>query len=306
MPINIPNSLPAAKVLERENIFYMSQSRAKLQDIRPLRILILNLMPIKIDTETQLLRLLGNTPLQVDVELMQTMTYTSKNTPSEHLLKFYITFADIRDERFDGMIITGAPVEQMPFERVDYWGELCEIMQWSKTHVYSTLHICWGAQAGLYFHHGIDKRPLNQKLSGIFGHQKLSQRHMLLRGFDDEFLAPHSRHTEIAVSDVSALKDVELLATSPEAGLYLAASADGRRIYCTGHSEYDRHTLANEYQRDQKKGMNPELPRHYFPDDNPKNEPQHRWRSHANLLYSNWLNYFVYQRTPYDLNELEK
>lgn len=304
MPINIPNSLPAAKVLESENIFYMSVSRAKMQDIRPLRILILNLMPIKIDTETQLLRLLGNTPLQVDVELMQMATHTSKNTPEEHLLKFYITFNDIKAERFDGMIITGAPVEQMEFAEVNYWDELCEIMEWSKTHVYSTFHICWGAQAALYYHYGIEKRPLQSKMFGVFEHRPTVQNHRLLRGFDDAFLAPHSRHTEVTAKSVEDTPGLSVLAVSQRAGLYIAASDDGRQFFCTGHSEYDRETLAREYARDVEKGLPIAVPYNYFPNDNPAARPLYSWRAHANLIYSNWLNYFVYQETPFDLKKL--
>ena len=306
MPINIPEGLPAAKTLEEENIFFMSDSRARMQDIRPLRILILNLMPKKIETETQLLRLIGNTPIQVDIELMQMATHLSKNTPSGHLLKFYRTFGDIRNERFDGMIITGAPVEELPFEEVDYWQELCAVMDWSRRHVYSTLHICWGAQAGLYYHYGIVKYPLPEKMSGIFSHRVLSSRHRLLRGFDERFLAPHSRHTGVDEEALRRCGEIELLCESEEAGTYIAADRGGRRIFVTGHSEYDRMTLAEEYRRDLSKGMDIILPRHYFPNDDPNLPPEHSWRAHANLLFSNWLNYFVYQQTPYDLRELER
>lgn len=306
MPINIPNDLPAARIFEEENIFFMSERRAHSQDIRPLRILLLNLMPKKIETETQLLRLISNTPIQVDVELLQTASHTSKNTPSEHLLKFYKTFEDVREQRFDGMIITGAPVENLPFEEVDYWEELCEIMRWSSTHVYSTYHICWGAQAGLHFHYGIGKYPLGQKMFGVFEHRNLAPRHMLMRGFDEVFWAPHSRHTEVRREEIAACPDLEILSESDEAGVYIAASRDGRQIFVTGHSEYDRMTLAGEYWRDRERGLSIELPRHYFPGDDPEKTPVFRWRSHASLLYSNWLNYFVYQRTPYDLSQLER
>ena len=305
MPINIPEGLPAARVLEEENIFFMTDSRARMQDIRPLRILILNLMPKKIETETQLLRLIGNTPIQVDIELMQMASHVSKNTPSTHLLKFYKTFPDVRSERFDGMIITGAPVEELPFEEVDYWPELSAVMDWSARHVYSTLHICWGAQAGLYYHYGIGKHPLPEKMFGIFSHRVLQPRHRLLRGFDERFLAPHSRHTGIDEEALRRSGEVELLCVSDEAGAYIAADREGRRIFVTGHSEYDRMTLAQEYWRDKEKGLPIKLPRHYFPGDDPAREPEHSWRAHASLLFSNWLNYFVYQQTPYDLRELE-
>ncbi|MCI8623571.1 MAG: homoserine O-succinyltransferase [Provencibacterium sp.] len=305
MPINIPEGLPAARTLEQENIFFMSDSRARMQDIRPLRILILNLMPKKIETETQLLRLIGNTPIQVDIELMQMATHVSKNTPSEHLLKFYKTFPDVRDDRFDGMIITGAPVEELPFEEVDYWEELSAVMDWSARHVYSTLHICWGAQAGLYYHYGIGKHPLPQKLSGIFAHRVLNPRHRLLRGFDERFLAPHSRHTGVDEEALRRCEEVELLSDSEEAGAYIVAGHAGRLIFVTGHSEYDRMTLAEEYRRDIGKGLPAGIPRHYFPGNDPTCPPEHNWRAHANLLFSNWLNYFVYQQTPYDLRELD-
>lgn len=304
MPIKIPNSLPATSTLEAENIFVMTELRAIHQDIRPLRIVILNLMPTKIATETQLLRLLSNTPLQVEVDLIQTSSYTSKNTPQEHLLKFYKTFDDIRHERYDGMIITGAPVENMPFEEVAYWPELCEIMDWAKRNVYSTFFICWGAQAALYHYYGIQKYPLPEKMFGIFPHNVLNLKNPLVRGFDEVFFAPHSRHTTVRAEDIKAVPSLELLSTSPIAGVYLAASRDGRRIFCTGHSEYDRETLANEYFRDVNKGLPIKLPYNYFPDNDPAKTPPHVWRGHANLLYVNWLNYFVYQSTPYDLSEL--
>lgn len=304
MPINIPDTLPASRILEQENIFVMNEDRAAHQDIRPLRIAILNLMPKKIETETQLLRLLSNTPLQVDVELLLTATHASRNTPAEHLLKFYKTFADVKDDRFDGLIITGAPVEQMDFEEVDYWPELCSIMEWSKTHVYSTFHICWGAQAGFYYHYGIPKIPLPEKMFGIFSHYNLSPSHKLMRGFDEVFVAPHSRHTGIRQEDILADARLELLSYSDQAGPYLIASRDNRQIFVTGHSEYDRDTLAGEYRRDVDKGLSIQLPRNYFPQDDPARAVPHLWRSHAHLLYSNWLNYFVYQDTPFDLSEL--
>ena len=304
MPICIPNSLPAAQVLESENVFVMSEERASHQDIRPLKIGILNLMPTKIVTETQLLRLLSNTPLQVDIELLQTATHTSKNTSAEHLLKFYKTFADIQKERFDGFIITGAPVEQMPFEEVDYWPELCAFMDWTKTHVYSTFHICWGAQAALYHHYGIPKYPLPQKMFGVFEHRTLEPKHPLVRGFDELFFAPHPRHTTVRNEDILSCPQLTLLASSEEAGAYLIASESGRQFFVTGHSEYDRETLAGEYFRDVNKNLPIEIPRHYFQNDDPKQEILYRWRGHASLLFSNWLNYFVYQTTPYDLSSL--
>ncbi len=304
MPICIPDSLPAAQVLESENIFIMAEERASHQDIRPLKIGILNLMPTKIATETQLLRLLSNTPLQVEIELIQTATHTSKNTAAEHLLKFYKTFDEIQNERFDGLIITGAPVEQMPFEEVDYWPELCTFMEWSKKHVYSTLHICWGAQAALYYHYGIPKYPLSQKMFGVFEHQTLIPKHPLVRGFDELFFAPHSRHTTVRQEDIAACPQLRLLAASKEAGAYLIASESGRQFFVTGHSEYDRDTLAGEYFRDIKKNLPIEVPRHYFRNDDPSQEILYRWRGHASLLFSNWLNYFVYQATPFDLAAL--
>ena len=304
MPICISNSLPAAKVLEAENIFVMYEDRASKQDIRPLKIVILNLMPKKIETETQLLRLLGNTSLQVDVELLQTATHTSKNTSQEHLLKFYKTFDDIKDERFDGMIITGAPVEQMEFEEVSYWDEMCEILEWTKTHVYSTFHICWGAQAGLYYHYGIPKYPLPAKKFGVFPHKILVDNHALLRGFDEVFMVPHSRHTEVRRRDIAKESALTLLTYSEDSGVHIVSSKDGRQIFVTGHSEYDRMTLADEYFRDLNKGLPIETPYNYFPDNDTNRQPLFTWRSHANLLYSNWLNYFVYQNTPYDLSKL--
>ena len=306
MPICIPDSLPAAHTLESENIFVMTQERATHQDIRPLKIGILNLMPTKIVTETQLLRLLSNSPLQIDIELIQTASHISKNTAVEHLFKFYRTFDDIKDELFDGFIITGAPVEQMEFEEVDYWPELCTFLEWTKSHVYSTLHICWGAQAALYYHYGIQKHPLPKKMFGVFEHDTLEPTHPLVRGFDEVFYAPHSRHTTIKKEDVLACPKLQLLASSDEAGAYLIASRSGRQFFATGHSEYDRDTLATEYFRDVNKGLPIEVPKYYFKNDDPAEKILYRWRGHANLLFSNWLNYFVYQTTPYDLNQLRE
>jgi len=304
MPIKIPDTLPAARTLESENIFVMHERRAATQDIRPLKIVILNLMPTKVETETQLLRLLSNTPIQVDIELLQTSSHTAKNTSAEHLLAFYKTFDQLRDRRFDGMIITGAPVEKMNFEDVDYWPELCEIMEWSRTHVYSTMHVCWGAQAGLYFHYGIGKRDLPKKTFGVFKHRTCVQNHPLLRGFDEVFWAPHSRHTDIDPALVEACPKLTVLARSEEAGLFLIANRNGRRFFVPGHPEYDRDTLAREYFRDHDKGLPIDLPKHYFPSDDPTQTPLYTWRAHGNLLYANWLNYFVYQETPYDLEQI--
>lgn len=306
MPIKIPNDLPAVKTLNDENIFVMTETRAITQDIRPLKILLLNLMPKKIETETQLSRLLGNSPLQVDLELIHTKSHKSKNTSAEHLLAFYKTFDDIKDQTFDGMIITGAPVELMEFEEVSYWEELCEIMEWSKTHVHSTLHICWGAQAGLYYHFGINKKTLDKKMFGIFPHKVDYKKSILFRGFDDVFMAPHSRHTTVDIDDIKKCEGLKILASSNEAGVYAISTAEGRQIFITGHSEYDADTLANEYFRDLNEGKPIEIPKNYFPEDNPQNEPIVTWRSHANLLFSNWLNYFVYQTTPYDIKEINK
>lgn len=304
MPITIPNDLPAAKVLESENVFIMNEDRAATQDIRPLKIVILNLMPKKIETETQLLRVLSNTALQVDFELMQTSTYRSKNTPEEHLTKFYKTFDELCGNRYDGMIITGAPVEQMEFEDVDYWPELCKIMEWSKTNVYSTMHICWGAQAGLYYHFGIPKHPLACKMFGIFDHEVKVPTHRLLRGFDEVFRAPHSRHTTVETADILRQPGLQVLAESEDAGLYIAANQNGRQFFVTGHCEYDRDTLAQEYFRDRDKGLEITMPEHYFPGDDPSRTPKYTWRGHGHLLFSNWLNYFVYQETPFDLSKL--
>lgn len=305
MPINIPNNLPAYTVLNNENIFVMTDADAAHQDIRPLRIAIVNLMPKKIETETQILRLLSNTPLQVDIELIQMASHVAKNTSIEHLTKFYKTFDDVRDERFDGLIITGAPVEQIPFEEVDYWNELREIMEWSKTNVYSSLHICWGAQAGLYYHYGIPKYDLPRKMFGIFPHKAEVSNNPLTRGFDEEFYVPHSRHTEIRRMDIEKVSALRILASSPESGVAVIADKTERQFFIMGHFEYDRFTLANEYFRDKDKGLPIDIPQHYFPYDDPSQPPRFIWRSHANLLFSNWINYCVYQETPYDLEKLE-
>ena len=304
MPIKIPNDLPATQTLLNENIFAITETHAITQDIRPLRILVLNLMPTKITTETQLARLLGNTPLQVEMELIHTKTHESKNTPQDHMIAFYKTFDDIKTENYDGMVITGAPVEQMPFEEVEYWDELCEIMEWSKTHVTSVFHICWGAQAGLYYHYGIGKQPLGEKMFGIFPHTVEYKNSMLFRGFDDEFMVPHSRHTTIAREDVEDNPRLKILASSEEAGLYAIMSPKGRQIFIMGHSEYDADTLKKEYVRDKNLGLPIKVPKNYFPDDDDTKEPLSTWRSHANLLYTNWLNYFVYQSTPYDIRTI--
>jgi homoserine O-succinyltransferase len=304
MPIKIPDNLPAAEILAGENIFVMTEGRAQRQDIRPIKIAILNLMPTKIVTETQLLRLLGNTPLQVDVVLLHPQTHQSKNTSAAHLETFYKIFADVRKEKFDGLIITGAPVEQLEFEKVNYWQELTEIMEWSKRHVYSTFHICWGAQAGLYYHYGISKYPLTAKLFGVFHHRVVKRNVPLMRGFDDQFWAPHSRHTEVRAADLAKVPDLELLSVSEEAGAYLIKANGGRQIFVTGHSEYDPLTLKTEYDRDRKRGLAIEVPQNYFPADDPAQAPLVRWRGHANLLFANWLNYYVYQETPYDLAKL--
>ena len=304
MPIKIPNNLPAAKTLTEENIFIMTETRAITQDIRPLKILILNLMPKKIETETQFARLLGNTPLQVELELIHTTSHKSKNTAEEHLLAFYKTFDDIKDQNFDGMIITGAPVEHLPFEEVEYWQELCEIMEWSKTHVHSTFHICWGAQAGLYYHYGIPKRQLDDKLFGVFPHY-IERKNILFRGFDDIFYVPQSRHTTVYREDIEKVKNLKILSSSKETGVYAIATDKGRQIFITGHSEYDADTLKNEYLRDVSQGKKITIPYNYFPNDDPTKEPIVSWRGHANLLFSNWLNYFVYQSTPYDIKEVK-
>ena len=304
MPIQIPNNLPAAEVLQQENIFVMPEDRAATQDIRPLEIVVLNLMPTKIATETQLSRLLGNTPLQVHLELMHTKSHVAKNTSQEHLLTFYKTFDELKDRKFDGMVITGAPVENIEFEDVDYWQELCEIMEWSKSHVQSTFHICWGAQAGLYYHYGIKKYPLNEKLFGVFEHTKDYPRAILLRGFDDIFWAPHSRHTTVLREDVEAVPGLKILASSEKAGVYAVMSKNGRQIFVTGHSEYDPDTLEKEYLRDKNLGLPIRVPENYYPNDDDTKAPLVRWRGHGNLLFSNWLNYFVYQATPYDISSI--
>jgi len=304
MPIKIENKLPAKKILEGENIFVMTEKRAMTQDIRPLKIAILNLMPTKITTETQLLRLLGNTPLQVDVELIKTDSYQSKNTSEDHLLNFYKTFEEVKHKKYDGMIITGAPVEKMEFEEVDYWEELSKIMEWTKTNVTSTFHICWGAQAGLYYHYGIKKYDLEHKLFGIFEHRVIRKTKMLMRGFDDVFYVPHSRHTEILEEDIKKVPELEILSVSQKAGVHIVVSKGGKQIFVTGHSEYDDVTLSQEYYRDIDKGMDIAVPENYFPDNDPKKSPMVKWRAHANLLFSNWLNYHVYQATPYDINEI--
>lgn len=304
MPIKIPNALPATKTLEAENIFFMTETRAMTQDIRPLKVCLLNLMPTKIATEIQLVRLLGNTPLQVELELLQMSSRKSKNTSEEHMLAFYKTFDAIRDEKFDGLIITGAPVEQMEFEEVEYWDELCEIMEWSKSNVHSTFHICWGAQAGLYYHYGVKKYPLDDKLFGVFHHSVDRKSSMLLRGFDEDFMVPHSRHTTVLREDIEAA-GLKILSTSNEAGVYAVASEGGRQIFVTGHSEYDRDTLMGEYMRDKNAGLPIDVPKNYFPDDDDTKTPKVTWRGHANLIYSNWLNYFVYQTTQYDVNDIK-
>lgn len=306
MPIKIPNDLPAVQILAQENIFVMTETRAMTQDIRPLRILLLNLMPKKIETETQLSRILGNTPLQIELTLIRTTTHVSQNTAEEHLLAFYKTFEDVKDESFDGMIITGAPVELLDFEKVDYWDELCEIMEWSKDHVHSTLHICWGAQAGLYYHYGIKKRMLPQKLFGVFPHKADYAQSMLLRGFDDTFYVPHSRYTYVDRKDIESIDGLKILASSPEAGVHIVSTAGGRQFFIMGHAEYDALTLDAEYRRDINSGVKIDVPKNYYPDNDPSKEPIVSWRSHGNLLYTNWLNYFVYQSTPYDLKTLKK
>ena len=304
MPIKIPNELPATKVLNDENIFVITETRALTQDIRPLQLLILNLMPTKIVTETQLARLLGNTPLQVEMELLKTSTHKSKNTSEEHMITFYKTFDEVRHRNFDGMIITGAPVENMEFEEVSYWDELCEIMEWSKSHVTSTFHICWGAQAGLYYHYGINKHPLDKKLFGVFEHTVDRKSSMLFRGFDDTFMVPHSRHTTVLQEDIEKVPELKILSTSKEAGVYAVATDRGRQIFITGHSEYDADTLEREYLRDKNAGLPIEMPVNYYPDNDDTKEPKVTWRSSANLQYSNWLNYFVYQTTPYDITTI--
>ncbi|MGG2063330.1 homoserine O-acetyltransferase MetA [Bacillus sp. S14(2024)] len=301
MPIIIAKDLPARKVLQNENIFVMTKERAETQDIRALKIAILNLMPTKQETETQLLRLIGNTPLQLDVHLLHMESHTSRNVAQEHLTSFYKTFRDIEGEKFDGLIITGAPVETLPFEEVDYWEELNRIMDYSEKHVTSTLHICWGAQAGLYYHYGVPKYPLQQKMFGVFEHEVQQENVKLLRGFDESFFAPHSRHTEVRASDIQKVQELDMLAISEEAGVHLVMNKDGKHIFVLGHSEYSCETLKQEYERDQQKGLDIAIPKNYFKDDNPLEKPVVKWRSHGNLLFSNWLNYYVYQETPYIL-----
>ena len=302
MPIKIPDGLPAAEILSKENIFLMSKYRAESQDIRALKIAVLNIMPTKMITETQLIRLLSNTALQLEIVLLQTASYQSKNTSAEHLSAFYKCFEQVRREKFDGLIITGAPVETMPFEQVSYWAELRDIMAWSKINVYSTLHICWGAQAALYYHYGIDKYPLEKKLFGVFAHEVLNNEHELVRGFDEVFYAPHSRHTEIRREDVEQAPELEILTYSEQAGIHVIASKNTRQFFITGHSEYDFDTLATEYFRDKNKGLEIDVPVNYFPDDDDTKTPINIWRGHAHLLFSNWLNYFVYQATPFDID----
>jgi len=301
VPIQIPNDLPAASTLLQENIFVMNENRAISQRIRPLEIVLLNLMPTKIATETQLSRLLGNTPLQVHLELMHTSSHTSKNTSQEHLLNFYKSFDELKHRKFDGLVITGAPVENMPFEEVDYWPELCEIMEWSKHNVHSTFHICWGAQAGLYYHYGINKHQMDKKLFGIYPHTADYKRSILLRGFDDTFWVPHSRHTTVHREDIEKVPGLKIIASSEQAGVYAVMTKEGRQIFVTGHSEYDPETLQNEYLRDKNLGLPIDVPENYYPDNDASKPPMVCWRGHANLLFSNWLNYFVYQTTPYDI-----
>ena len=304
MPIKIQNDLPVKEILENENLFVVDENRATHQDIRPLQLCILNLMPKKEETELQLLRMLSNTPLQIDVTFMRMSSHRSLNTPVSHLQKFYYTFAELRDQRFDGLIITGAPVEKIEYEDVDYWPELCEVFDWSRTNVYSTFHICWGAQAALYYHYGLKKRLLPKKLFGVYSHKVRHRREPLVRGFDDYFLIPHSRYTEVSARSIHACKDLRILAESDEAGVLLCMSQDGRKVFIMGHAEYDRNTLRDEYMRDARKGLGTELPVNYFPDNDPSARPLLEWRAHSYLLYSNWLNYYVYQVTPYDLNEI--
>ena len=304
MPIKIDDRLPAKESLEKENIFVMTQSRAQGQDIRPLKILILNLMPTKVETETQLLRLLGNTPLQVDIELLQTATHKAKHTDEDHMLMFYKTFEDVKDKKYDGMIVTGAPVELLEFEEVDYWPELCEIFEWSKTNVYSTFHICWGAQAALYYHYGIPKHKLDEKMFGVYPHKPLDLYHPLLRGFDDCYNVPQSRHTETRFDDIALCKDLQILSYSEISGIHLISDLDCRKFFATGHSEYDADTLAKEYFRDKEKGLAIQIPYNYFPDNDPTKKPIMTWRNVGTLMFTNWLNYFVYQKTPYDINSI--
>ena len=306
MPIQIPNDLPAREILQEENIFVMTETRAVSQDIRPLEIVLLNLMPTKVATETQFTRLLGNTPLQVRLELMHMTSHVAKNVSQDHLLNFYKSFEELKHRKFDGMVITGAPVEHMAFEDVDYWRELCEIMEWTKTNVHSTLHICWGAQAGLYYHYGIPKKELTEKLFGVFPHTADYKRSILLRGFDDIFWVPHSRHTTVERADIESVPALKIIASSEEAGVYAVMNKGGKQIFVTGHSEYDPDTLQNEYLRDKNLGLDIAVPKNYYPGDDDTKEPIVRWRGHGNLLFSNWLNYFVYQTTPYDIMSIGK
>ena len=300
MPIRVQNDLPAKKILEEENIFVMDENRSLSQDIRPLKIAILNLMPLKEDTEVQLMRSLSNTPLQLDVTFLTTITYVGKNTATSHLNTFYLTYEDVKNQKFDGLIITGAPVETMNFEDVAYWEELKQIMDWSETNVTSTLHICWGAQAGLYHHYGVHKLDLDKKLSGVYRHEVHFRREPLVRGFDDVFYAPHSRYTEMSREDIVANDKIKILADSKEAGIFLLLAEEGKNIFVLGHPEYDRVTFDKEYKRDVNKGINPEIPVNYYPDDNSNEKPLLLWRAHANTLYTNWVNYYVYQKTPYE------
>lgn len=305
MPLNISHNLPAVDVLRNENIFVMDSERASHQEIRPLKIVILNLMPLKVTTETDLIRLLSNSPLQIEIDFLHMETHCSKNTPIEHLMSFYKTFDEIKKSNYDGMIITGAPVEQMPFEEVNYWSEISKIFDWARTHVTSTFFICWAAQAGLYYHYGINKYPLDAKMFGVFEHRMFDPKNPIFRGFDDVFYVPHSRHTEIRAEDIRKNPDLTLLSESPESGVYMVMARNGREFYITGHSEYSPFTLDTEYKRDVSKGLPINMPQNYYRDDNPENEPLVRWRSHANLLFTNWLNYFVYQETPYDLTKIQ-
>lgn len=304
VPIRIDDALPAKQNLEIENIFVMSKMRADTQDIRPLKIIILNLMPTKLETETQLLRLLSNSPLQIDIDFLQVKSHVAKNVSKSHMDKFYYTFDQIKENRYDGMIITGAPVEHLEFEDVDYWDELCTIMEWSKKNVYSTFHICWGAQAGLYYHYGINKKPLEKKMFGVFPHKSLDETHPLMRGLDDKYYVPHSRHTTVSMHDIAQVKELQVISYSDMAGVHIVSDMVCRQFFITGHSEYDRDTLAKEYFRDQAKGLDIEIPYNYFPNDDERLVPIMSWKSTASILFSNWLNYFVYQKTPYDLTEL--
>ncbi len=306
MPINISNDLPAFSILQSENIFVMSHDRAEHQDIRPLKLVLLNLMPTKIDTETQFMRLLSNTPLQVDIELLQMMSHVSRNTPTDHLINFYKSFEDIKNNYYDGLIITGAPIEQLDFEDVDYWQELCEIMDWSRSHVFSTLHVCWGAQAGLFHHYNVPKYPIEEKMFGIFPHRTITANHPMVKGFDEIFMVPHSRHTEVRKEDIEAVSKLKILTFSDISGVHIVADETDRQFFITGHSEYDRETLGNEFFRDIKRGMKIDVPYNYFPDDDPEKIPPFTWRCHASLMFSNWLNFCVYQQTPFNLEDIEE